>query len=115
MIHDMNYSMNMEMWYRIKNFTPEEFGAVNMSGILVFTVQAMRDYVKRRIFVNSGYRESSRGYHPLYQAADLEIEDLHPVDMYLVAERFDNFNGIGVYPWGIHVDTRPKKKTDFDS
>ena len=111
----MNYSMIEKNWDLIKNFTPDEFGAIGMSGILVFTVQAMRDYVKRRIFINSGYREGSKGYHPLMMAADIEIEDLHPVDMYLIAERFDAFNGIGVYTWGIHVDTRPKLKTDFDS
>lgn len=112
---DMNYSMEIKNWDLVKNFTADEFGAVNMSGILVFTIQDMRDYVNRRIFISSGYREGSSGYHPLGQAADVVIEYMHPVDMYLTAERFDAFNGIGIYPWGIHVDTRPKKKTDFDS
>lgn len=121
MAFDMNYSMTIGNWDKVKNFTPEEFGAVNMSGVLVFTIQDMRDYVNRyskgekRIFVNRGYEQGSSGYHPLYQAADLVIEDMHPVDMYLVAERFDAFNGIGIYPSHLHVDTRPKKKTNFDS
>lgn len=115
MRYDMNYSMTERNWDLVKDFTSDEFGAVNMSGILVFTIQAMRNYAKRRIFINSGYRTGSSGYHPLNMAADLEIEDLHPIDMYLIAERFDAFNGIGVYTWGIHVDTRPKPKTDFDS
>jgi len=33
------------------------------------------------------------------------------VDQFLVASRFDGFNGIGVYPWwknkGLHLDDRP--------
>ena len=115
----MNYSMNIEMWNGIKNFTPDDFGAINMSGILVFTIQAMRNYVKRRIFINSGYREGSRGYHPLMMAADLYIENMHVVDQLLTAMKFDVFNGIGGYLWwnnpGIHIDTRPKGKLDRDA
>lgn len=113
--------MTYEMWEDIDDFAPVEFGAVGMSKILVFTLQDMRDYTGRRINIhkNGGYRSGNKGYHPLKMAADIDIEGLHVIDQYLIAERFDAFNGIGVYPlWnspGLHVDVRPKSKTAFDS
>ena len=111
--------MTYEDWDNIANFSPKEFGATGMSKLLIYTLQDMRDYVGRRIFIHSGYREGSTGYHPLKMAADLHIEGLHVIDQYLVSERFDAFNGIGVYSWwnnpGIHVDVRTKSKTNFDS
>ena len=111
--------MTYDMWKEVKNFAPKRFGTVNMSKILVFTLQDMRDYTGRRIFIHSGYRSGNKGYHPLNMAADLDIEGMHVIDQYLVAERFDEFNGIGVYPrWdrpGLHLDVRPKRKSAFDS
>lgn len=116
--------MTYEEWDNITNFSPKEFGATGMSKLLIYTLQDMRDYTElrfgeRKIIIHSGYREGSIGYHPLKMAVDLHIEGLHVIDQYLIAERFDAFNGIGVYPnWdqpGIHVDVRPKSKTNFDS
>ncbi len=111
--------MTYEMWQDIPNFSPKEFNATGMSSILICTLQDMRDYTGRRINIHSGYRKGKPGYHPLCMAADLDIEGLHVIDMYLAAERFDAFNGIGVYPnWnspGIHVDVRPYTKQGIDS
>ena len=113
-------TMTYEMWEDIDNFTPGEFGTIQMSRVLIFTVQDMRDYTGRKINIHNGYRSGSKGYHPLKMAADLDIEGLHVIDQYLIAERFDAFNGIGVYPnWnspGIHVDVRPhKERKSFDA
>ena len=103
--------MTYEMWTDIENFKPKDFGTIYMSHTLIYTIQDMRNYTGRRIFIHSGYRAGTSGYHPLKMASDLHIEDLHVIDQYLIAERFDKFNGIGVYPnWnnpGIHVDVRP--------
>jgi hypothetical protein len=65
------------MWNSINDFTPDEFGAVDMNGILIFTLQEMRKYVDRKIVIHSGYRPGDRGYHPLKMAADIHIEGLH--------------------------------------
>jgi len=114
------YAMASQMWNGIKDFTPEEFGTVDMNGILIYTLQKMRTYINRRIFVHCGFEfRDTGGYHPLKMAADIHIEDLHVVDQYLIAEKFDAFNGIGVYPFwgspGLHLDTRPNPKTNIDS
>lgn len=112
-------TMTYEMWEDIDDFAPVEFGAVDMSKILVYTLQDMRTYTGRIVNVHSGYRPGSTGYHPLKMAADIDIEGLHVIDQYLIAERFDAFNGLGVYPlWnrpGLHVDVRLKSKAAYDS
>lgn len=113
-------TMTYPDWDQIPNFSPKEFGATTMSKLLIYTIQDMRNYVeKRKIYIHSGYRKGNRGYHPLAMAADLYIEGLHVIDQFLIAERFDAFNGIGVYPnWrnpGIHVDVRPYTKEGIDS
>ena len=113
-------TMTYEMWQDIDNFIPGEFKTIQMSQVLIFTLQGMRDYVGRKINIHSGYRPGSTGYHPLKMAADIDIEGLHVIDQYLIAERFDAFNGIGVYPnWdspGIHVDVRlHKERKSFDA
>lgn len=112
-------TMTYETWKDIENFKPKNFGTIYMSQVLIYTLQDMRDYTGRRIFIHNGYRVGTSGYHPLKMAADLHIEGLHVIDQYLIAERFDAFNGIGVYPnWnnsGIHVDVRPYTKQGIDS
>ena len=112
-------TMTYEMWENTPDFSPKEFGTTGMSRILVYTLQNMRNYTRRRINIHSGFRKGNIGYHPLCMAADLDIEGLHVIDQYLIAERFDALNGIGVYPFwnspGIHVDVRPKSKLKTDS
>ena len=111
--------MTYEMWKDIPNFSPKEFGTIQMARKLIYTLQDMRDYTGRKINIHSGFRLGKTGYHPLKMAVDLDIEGLHVIDQYLIAERFDAFNGIGVYPnWnspGIHVDVRPYTKHGIDS
>jgi len=111
--------MTTEQWIRYKNFSAGEFGSEGMNELLIYTIQEMRNYVGRRINIHSGYRGGTTGYHPLYMAADIDIEGISVIDQYLIAERFDAFNGVGVYPkWnapGIHVDVRPFSKLAIDS
>ena len=113
------YQMIKSDWVEIKDFCPEEFGAEDMSTRLIYTMQDMRNYVGRRINVHSGYRPGRTGYHPLKMAADIDIVGLDVIDQYLIAEKFDALNGIGVYPFwnnqGIHVDVRPRSKLMIDS
>lgn len=101
---------NNIFWESIKNFTSAEFNSDEMSISLIVGLQKVRDYVDRKIIIKSGYRKG-KGYHGLKMAADIAIEGLHVVDQYLVVNRFNIFNGIGIYPnWntpGLHVDIRP--------
>jgi hypothetical protein len=112
---DMSYSMTKTLWEKIDNFIPREFGCVDMDGILIYTLQEMRKYVKRKMIIHCGYEKRKTGYHPLKCACDLHVENMHVIDQFLIASRFDNFNGIGIYPWGLHLDTRLKNKTAYDA
>lgn len=111
--------MTKMMWGKIDNFIPSEFGCIGMDGILIYTLQEMRKYVGKPIHIHCGYEKRKTGYHPLKCACDLHIAGLSVVDQFLVASRFDNFNGIGLYKWwkspGLHLDTRPKCKIAFDA
>jgi len=114
-MHDMSYLMTPKLWEKIDYFIPDDFGCVDMDGILIYTLQEMRKFIGKPIHIHCGYKDRA-GYHGKKCAADLHIDDLHPIDQFVVASRFDNFNGIGVYRWGIHVDTRPKMyKYSYDS
>lgn len=108
-----NYAMIEELWKVVHYFKPEEFGAIDMDGILIYTLDNMRKFVNKKVIIHCGYEErTTGGYHPKKCAVDLHIEGLNVIDQFLVACRFDNFNGIGIYPYwnspGLHLDTRPK-------
>jgi len=109
---NLKFSMSLDLWKGIKYFTPSEFGCEDMNGILIYTLENLRKYVGRKVVVHCGYEErETNGYHPKKCAVDIHIEGLNVVDQFLVASRFDAFNGIGVYPYwnspGLHLDTRP--------
>jgi len=109
------------MWEDIKYFSPDgkdNFGDPSkMDTILIRTMDEMRAFVGRPFLVHCGYEDrTTGGWHPHGKAVDGHFVGLHPIEMYEIAQRFDAFNGIGVYLWwhwhddlvgGIHVDTRP--------
>lgn len=117
---NQSYPMNEDLWKPIKNFAPEDFGCIDMNGVLVYTLQNLRNFVNRPIIVHCGYEpRGTGGYHPLKCAVDIHIERMNVIDQFLAATRFDAFNGIGVYPnWnspGLHLDTRCLEKTRIDA
>jgi uncharacterized protein YcbK (DUF882 family) len=99
-------------WSKVKWFKPSEFGehADKIDPLLVYSLDALRDFVKRPIRINSAYRPGDDGQHGLGKAADIVIAGLGCMDAFFVAERTRLFTGIGVYPFwhlpGIHVDVR---------
>ena len=94
-----------------KYFSIKELTCADMDKDLLDKLYHLRVFVGRRIFIYSGYRACDAGIHGEKKAFDIHIENMHVIDQYLVAERF-NFGGIGVYPYwrnaGIHIDVREK-------
>ena len=87
---------------------------------IIFALIKFRKYIGKSVIIHCGYQErTTGGWHPKGYAVDVDVFGMHVVDMYLAAERFDEFNGIGLYPWwhnpGLHLDTRPRDKTSIDS
>lgn len=89
---------------------------------LVFTLDAFQSWLFAKfgpgatVVIHCSFEERESGYHPKGMAVDFHIVGLSCVDAYLAAERFDAFNGIGVYPdWnnpGLHADNRPNRGPD---
>ena len=115
----MSYApMTPALWRQVKHFSPDatidNWGdPYKMDVNLVFGLMEMRIYTGRAILVHYGCEKRPSGYHPPGMAVDINIVGLHVVDQFIVAGRFEVFNGIGVYPWwnsqGLHLDTRPIK------
>ena len=116
--------MTPKLWEQVKHFRPDGpdvWGDPHqMAASIVFGIDRYRKYIGRPVNVHCGWEyRASGGWHPNGCAVDVDVEGMHVIDQYLAAERFDEFNGIGVYPnWnnpGLHLDTRPHKKTGIDS
>ena len=104
--------MRAKDWRAIINFKPSEFANPEcMSEPLILKVDALREYVGRKVYVHCGYEKRKKfSYHNFGQAVDIHIEGLSLIEQFIVAQRFD-FGGIGIYPWwndpGLHLDVRP--------
>jgi uncharacterized protein YcbK (DUF882 family) len=75
-------------------------------------LQEHRDKLKKSIHINSGYRckkhnedigGSPKSQHMLGTATDIVVFDMFPSE---VAKAFDDFDGVGLYPTFVHVDSR---------
>jgi uncharacterized protein YcbK (DUF882 family) len=100
-------------WIKVKHFKRiEAWGDPDkINPLLVYSLDALREFVGKPIIINNAYRPGDPGTHGNGDAADVIIVGLSVVDQFLMAERTRLFAGIGVYPhWrrpGLHVDIRP--------
>lgn len=107
--------MTLEEWESLDYFTEfEKWGDPNKMRLsIVRALDDLRGYVGKKIIVHCGYENRNTGYHPMGVAVDIDVEDMHVIDQFIAASRFDAFNGIGVYlNWntpGLHLDTRGNK------
>jgi len=101
-------------WEKVKHFKrTEAWGDPDkINPLLVYSLDALREFTGRSIIINNAYRPDDPGStHKNGDAADIVIVGLPVMDQFLMAERTRLFAGIGVYPhWrrpGLHVDVRP--------
>jgi len=109
--------MTPQLWEAMRHFRPDskldKWGdPFKISSRLIFALDNLREYVGKPIYVHCAWEPRDKGgWHPSGNAVDVHIKGLHVVDQFLVASKFDSFNGIGVYPWwrspGLHLDDRP--------
>ena len=120
----MNHSiptMTKEDWRRVYGFSENENWGdpLKMAKSLIYALVALRKYVAKPIIIHCGWEHRGSGWHPAGVAVDLHIPEMHVMDQFFAAERFDAFNGIGVYPFwnspGLHLDVRPVGKLGEDS
>ena len=115
-------------WDGIKYFKPEEFacqcgcGAKNIDHDLVLILEKIREHYGKPVRINSGVRcqthnarvggaANSQHLSKYAKAADIgTISGTTPSAMAAYAETLmPNTGGIGIYSWGIHLDTRKTK------
>lgn len=106
-----------------KNFSRYEFtchcgcGFDRVDLRLVRALQVLRDRIARPIHVLSGCRcqehnravdGSPKSQHLHGRAADVMAVRIKPRDLAVIARGIEEFSrgGIGIYPWGVHVDVR---------
>lgn len=112
------------------NFTSMEFdckgnGCCSSTLIdekLVQYLQKIRDHFGKSVGINSGYRckthnarvgGASKSNHMDGEAADIRISGVAPIEVAKYAE-YIGVKGIGVYSWGVHIDTRTSKYFWYD-
>ena len=104
------------------NFKVVEFACKDGSDFLkvdsglVFMLQQIREHFNKPVVVNSAYRNSAynkkvggapRSQHIYGKAADICINGVSPIEIAQYVERECKLiKGIGLYSWGVHVDTR---------
>ena len=72
---------------------------------LVKYLQKIRSHFGKAVNINSGYMDG--------EAADIRIDGVTPLEVAQYAENIGML-GIGVYSWGVHVDTRTSKYFWYD-
>ena len=113
-----------------KNFVSTEFdchgsgccSSTKVDDKLVKYLQQIRDHFGKAVNINSGYRckthnasvgGASKSNHMDGEAADIRISGVTPIEVARYAE-YIGMKGIGVYSWGVHVDTRTSKYFWYD-
>lgn len=123
-----NLEQNLSKSFKLKEFqsrdgapfTPEVY---NNLIILAKNLQVLRDYVKKPIKINSGYRSptynkkiggATKSQHMIGRAADITIQGMTPGEVANTIEKLILFGtmqqgGLGRYPNFTHYDFRGTK------
>ena len=89
---------------------------------LIKYLQKIRDHFGTSVNINSGYRckahntsigGASKSNHMDGEAADIRVNGRTPIEVAQYAESI-GIKGIGVYSWGVHIDTRTSKYFWYD-
>ena len=89
---------------------------------LVQFLQKIRNHFGKSVNINSGYRckkhnasvgGASKSNHMDGEAADIRISGVTPLEIAQYAESIGVL-GVGVYSWGVHIDTRTSKYFWYD-
>ena len=85
---------------------------------LVDILERVRHYFNAPILITSGCRcekfnrkilGSDKSQHILARAADFQVQDVHPADVYHWIDEQYNGYGLGLYDSWVHLDTRNTK------
>lgn len=116
----MDGEKNLSAHFKVKEFACQDGSdPVFVSDALVAVLQKIRTHFGVPVDVNSGFRNASHNKkvggaaysrHLYGLAADIAVRGVAPKAVYDYAETLlPHTGGIGLYPWGVHIDVRPEK------
>ena len=109
--------MNAHLWSLVEHFDLfENWGdPYKMWVLLVYYLDAFRDYLCKPLIVNCGWEVRNSGWHPSGAAVDLYCPGMNYKLLAFKAMQFP-FTGLGLYPFwnrpGLHLDVRPLDNDD---
>jgi hypothetical protein len=106
--------MSLEKWSRLRHFHTQEIwdgksawgNHQMMEDEFMFLLDEYRHRLGKGFIPHYGYRLNSEN-HAAGKAVDGHVAHVDLFDLYVLAERM-GFTGIGLYDWGIHLDTNHK-------
>ena len=117
-----------DFWSTVKYFGRHEFACkcgkhcdgypVEPSEALLRVLDAIREETGLPVYINSGIRcaqhneavDGANNSRHLYgDAADIRCPGKTPRELYNIADKLLPNGGVGIYDWGVHVDTRGAK------
>jgi len=116
--HKQRYTRKISDHFSKKDFTchcGECKESLKVSLGLVGGLELLRAKAKNRINIVKGFEcldsaeksgKIKRNYHTKGIAADITIDNLSVKDVFLLAEKIPEFNGVGLSDDYVHVDTR---------
>lgn len=115
---DFFYINDKKTNFRVKEFKCNDGSdQILIDDELVEKLQVIRSYYGRAVIINSGYRTpaynkkiggATNSQHCLGKACDIHLNGIKPTELFEFAKKI-GFTGVGLYSWGVHVDTRPNK------
>lgn len=111
-------------WSKYPNFSKAEFDCSetyenDMQPEFLLALQNLRNKYGKPITITSGFRSVNHsdeirkikgGTHTMGIAADISVYGENKHELLRLAMKAGVFNGIGVAPWGIHLDISKERK-----
>lgn len=115
-------NIGFSSYFKLSEFACPCCGRRQASATLINILESIRAYVRRPIIVHGpqggGYRcpnlmakmilegkTNSSSLHAIGEAADIHCAGITPRKLYEIADKLNPCGGVGLYHWGVHVDT----------
>lgn len=114
---DKTFYYKKELNFKVVEFACHDGSdEIKIDSDLVLSLQQIRDNFGQPVNIHSAYRTkeynkeiggASRSQHIYGKAADFDVKGIAPLTVAQYAElECEYINGIGLYTWGCHIDTR---------
>lgn len=111
---------NLALHFKVKEFASKDGSdTVFVAELLPVVLESIRNFKGKPLHINSAYRTdahnaavggAAQSQHTRGMAADVWMEDVTAKELARIARLvMPDWGGVGIYSWGIHIDTRAEK------